>query len=201
MKQFFSALFWSVIILGAQSPFAAQPWDSVLTEAVGGTSTAVKFTGTVEAGFAPEGGGEKLVVKVIDSARVEVKVLAYSFTSPDIVAALIAARKRGVDVQVVVDYRNNITEDTHNKARRALALLVGARIPVQTVSAWQTQHSKVIVVDRRHVQTGSFNYSAVAVNRNSDNVLVLWDCPDLAKLYLEHWESRSARGETFAKKN
>ena len=41
----------------------------------------------------------------------------------------------------------------------------------------------------RHVQTGSYNYAASS-NKNSENVLVVWNDPPLAATYLQHWESR-----------
>lgn len=33
--------------------------------------------------------------------------MAYSFTAPDIMKALVAAKKRGVDVKIVIDERGN----------------------------------------------------------------------------------------------
>ena len=36
-----------------------------------------------------------------------------------------------------------------------------------------------------------------AAHKNSENVLVLWNNPSLAKIYLTHWESRFARGKDF----
>ncbi|GAE49335.1 endonuclease, partial [Xanthomonas arboricola pv. pruni str. MAFF 311562] len=56
-----------------------------------------------QVGFSPEGTGQGLVLDVIKTARSELRVMAYSFTAPDIAQALIAAKKRGVDVRVVVD--------------------------------------------------------------------------------------------------
>ncbi|MFT0173434.1 hypothetical protein ACLKMY_31310 [Paraburkholderia mimosarum] len=45
--------------------------------------------------------------------------MAYLFTSRTVVASLIAAHRRGVDVAVTVDYRNNIEEDRSGRARGA----------------------------------------------------------------------------------
>ena len=160
-----------------------------------GHSVVVAHNGRIEAAFSPEGGGEMLVLKVINSATREIRVLAYGFTSADVVEALLAAKKRGVDIQVAVDHRSNVTEDQSGKARHALTALVNAGILVRTVAAWPIQHSKTIVVDRAHVETGSYNYSAAAAIQNSENVLVIWDNPALANLYLQHWSSRFDRGE------
>ncbi|MBB9018883.1 hypothetical protein FSH73_024315, partial [Escherichia coli] len=36
---------------------------------------------------------------------------------------------------------------------------------------------------RKNVQTGSFNYTASAVSRNAENVLLIEDAPQLAEAY------------------
>lgn len=148
----------------------------------------------IQVAFSPEGGAEALVLKVIRSAEASIRLAAYSFTSPNVVRALIDAKRRGVDVAVVVDRRINGGETRSNAPREALNLLVNAGIPTRTVSAWTIHHDKFIVADGRHVQTGSFNYTASAAKRNSENVLVIWRNPDLAKNYLTHWQSRWVLG-------
>jgi len=57
-------------------------------------------------------------------------VLAYGFTSRSVSAALLHAKKRGVDVRVrvVVDHRQNFEDDRSGKARAALSALVLAGI-------------------------------------------------------------------------
>jgi phosphatidylserine/phosphatidylglycerophosphate/cardiolipin synthase-like enzyme len=45
----------------------------------------------------------------------------------------------------------------------------------------------VIVVDAESVEMGSFNYSDAAAHKNSENVLVNWRNPALAKVYLQHF--------------
>jgi len=145
---------------------------------------------TIEAGFSPEGGAEALVLKVIDSARTSVRLAGYSFTSPKVVRALLDAKRRGIDVAVVVDDRSN-----HAKvSQQALNLLVNASIPTRTVDRYAIHHDKYVVVDDRHVETGSFNFTTSAARRNSENVLVVWNNPALAKRYSQHWESRFAQG-------
>jgi len=147
-------------------------------------------TCAVEAGFSPEGSASALVLRAIGSARESIRLAAYLFTSPDIARALIAARRKGVDVQAVVD-----REGAKNAASRAaLNLLAGAGIPVRTVSGYAIHHDKYMVIDGATVQTGSFNYTAAAARDNSENVLLASACPALARQYLEHWQSRWRQG-------
>lgn len=129
---------------------------------------------SIQLAFSPHGGGEALVLSTIDSATRSIRLMAYSFTSPSVVRALLVAKKaRGVDVAVAVDYRNNMEEDRSGHARAALNALAYAHVPVRTVSIFPLQHSKFAVIDGRTVQTGSFNYSLQAARYNSENVLVL----------------------------
>ena len=144
----------------------------------------------IEVAFSPEAGAEALVFKVIGQARSEIRLAGYSFTSPAVVRHLIEAKRRGVDVRVVLDDRGN-----RGKANiAAMNLLVGADIPVRVNAAFAIHHDKYIVADRLHTETGSFNYSQAAAKSNSENVIVVWNNPDVAGQYLRHWESRWQRG-------
>lgn len=151
----------------------------------------------IETAFSPDGDSEALVVKVIHSAKKTIRLSAYSFTSPAVTRALIDAQRRGVDVAVVVDYKNNMIDDRSGKARIALNLLADAKIAVRTISSYPIHHDKFIIADALHVETGSFNYSASAANYNSENVLVVWNNPQVAASYLKHWNSRYEQGADY----
>lgn len=150
----------------------------------------ITYATTIETGFSPEGTALQLVLKTIETAQQEIRLMGYSFTSPEVVRALISAKRRGVDVKVVLDDKGN-----RGKASvAAMNLLAGAGIPVRTVSVYKIFHDKVIVADGRHTEVGSFNYSRAADRSNSENVLVVWNDPVVAQKYLNHWTSRWAQG-------
>ena len=151
-------------------------------------SIQVPAAGSIEVAFSPSEGSEQLVIKVVDSAKSELRILAYSFTSVPLVNALLRAKKRGVDVQLVADEKNNVQDDRYGKARAALSALVNAGIAVRTINAYPIHHDKVIVADRETVELGSFNYSDAAARRNSENVLVNWRNPKLAEVYTAHFK-------------
>lgn len=98
----------------------------------------------------------------------------------------LAAKKRSVDVRVVVDEKGN--KGKSNIA--ALNLLVNADIPTRTIATYAFHHDKFIVLDEKHVQNGSFNYSKAAAKSNSENVMVIWNNSELATSFLKHWQSR-----------
>jgi phosphatidylserine/phosphatidylglycerophosphate/cardiolipin synthase-like enzyme len=96
-----------------------------------------------------------------------------------------------------VDYKNNVSEDRSGKAKAALGTASTAGIQVRTISVYPIHHDKTIIVDGAHVETGSFNFSAAAANKNSENVIVLWNNPKLASIYMQHWERNWKQGEDY----
>lgn len=182
-------------VAGANS-FTAGLLDKV-RDTVTSEPTSAPDTQTVEVAFSPDGRGEALVLKVIRSAKKSIRLAGYTFTSPAVVRALTDAKQRGVDVAVVVDYKNNLVENRSNTSRQALNLLVNAGIPTRTVSLYPIHHDKYIVVDGLHVETGSFNYTTAAARRNSENVLVVWNNAAVAGQYIAHWQRRWEQGQQY----
>lgn len=148
----------------------------------------------IEHAFSPDDGAEALVLKVINTSASSIRLAAYSFNSPTIVAALLEAKKRGVDIKVLADAKRN----QRSNSMAALNALVQAGIPVRTISVYAMHHDKYIVADLRSVQNGSFNYSKDAATSNSENVIVLWNQPQLAASFLQHWENRWAKGVDYS---
>lgn len=173
--------------------FSAKPRLTATSQ----TSITLPSSGTLEVAFSPNEGSEELVTKVIDSARNQIRVLAYSFTSPAVASALLNAKRRGVDVKLVADAKNNTTQDSSDKAGAALSALVNAGIDVRTIDSYPIHHDKVIIVDRETVELGSFNYSSSAATRNSENVLVNWHNPQLAATYLKHFQRNFAQATVY----
>lgn len=167
-------------------------------------SVTIPATGEIEVAFSPNEGAEALVIKTIYSAKKEIRMLAYSFTSAPVVEALIRAKKRGVDVALVADEKSNVSDKEDGggrggkaKSRAALSALVNAGCDVRTISVYPIHHDKVIVVDRQTVELGSFNYSAAAANKNSENVLVNWNNPKLAEVYMQHFERNQRQATPY----
>ncbi|PRF98078.1 endonuclease [Burkholderia ambifaria] len=162
--------------------------------AAGATSpVGAAVTCAVDVGYSPEGTAEQLVLSSIERAQQSVRLAAYTFTSPAIARALVAAKHRGIDVAVLADAK----ESAKRTQQAALNVLVQASIPTRTISAYAIHHDKFIVVDGTAVETGSFNFSAAAARRNSENALLLTGCPDLARSYLNHWQSRWNQGVDY----
>jgi phosphatidylserine/phosphatidylglycerophosphate/cardiolipin synthase-like enzyme len=189
------------LALPGPAALARKPRGSLIESVANGYESNHSFevaaTGHIEVAFSPSEGSEALVIKVADSARSELRILAYSFTSAPVTAALLRAKKRGVDVRLVADEKNNVVDERSGKARAALSALVNAGVDVRTINAYPIHHDKVMVADRETVQLGSFNYSDAAARRNSENVLVNWHNPKLAAVYLGHFERNYRQARAF----
>lgn len=156
-------------------------------------SWTVQAQGTIEVAFSPDARAEQLVLKTIDSSKSTIRMAAYSFTSPTVAKSLLNAKRRGVDIKIVVDEKGNRSK----ASQAAMNLMVNAQIPVRTISTYAIHHDKYIVVDGKTVETGSFNYSKAAAKRNSENVIVIWNSPQIANRYLSHWLSRWEQGNNW----
>lgn len=162
------------------------------------TSAPIPSDARIETGFSPNGQALGLVLRTIGSAAETLDVMAYSFTSAEVTRALLQAAKRGVRVRVLVDYQHNLVKDKSGKPISALSALATAGADIRTVSKYAIFHDKVIIADKRHLQTGSFNYSQSAAQRNSENVIVLWNANETASQYAMHFESRWRQGDKFS---
>lgn len=147
---------------------------------------ATMAAASIDVGFSPEGSAQQLVIRTIDDAHESIRLMGYSFTSPEIVRALVAAKRRGVDVKIVVDDKGNRSK----ASQAAMNVVINAGIPLRTNSQYKIMHDKVIITDGQNVELGSFNYTRSAAESNSENALVVRSVPALAQTYLTHWQSR-----------
>ena len=140
--------------------------------------------------FSPRAGCTRAVLREIEHARKSIYVQAYSFTSRKIARALIAAWKRGVTVETILDRSN---EDSD---RSAASTLTEAGLAVEIDAAHRIAHNKLMIIDGETVVTGSFNFSKAARN-NAENLLVLRS-RTLAARYRANWQTHRAHSERLA---
>jgi phosphatidylserine/phosphatidylglycerophosphate/cardiolipin synthase-like enzyme len=143
----------------------------------------------VENYFAPKDGVSSHVVDWIDQASQSIDFLAFSFTSDDIGDAMIVRQQAGLPVRGVFENRN--AEGIGSEYER----LRKAKVSVLSDGNCYTMHHKVIIIDRRVVITGSYNFTARAEDANDENLLIL-DDPALAEAYLKEFERVYAQAQT-----
>ena len=161
------------------------------------TPPALPARGTVQVAFTPWDNAEAMIADGIRRAKHQILVQAYSFTSRTLAYALIAAKRRGVDVQVMAD-----REQTFSGESSRIPDLVQAGIPVVLDVRYQSAHNKVMVIDAGTVDaaviTGSYNWTYAAQNKNAENVLILRDNPDVANAYAANWRRHFADALPYA---
>jgi len=113
----------------------------------------------------------------IGRANHTIRAAVYSFTYDSLGDAIIAAKNRGVDVEVYID--NLYVSSTGSEYPKLLA--AGVSIKADTRSA--DMHHKFVVIDGAIIGTGSFNWSAAAENSNDENLIILRST-SIAQMYL-----------------
>lgn len=131
--------------------------------------------------FSPNGGCTEAIVGRIKSAKHSIRVMAYSFTSAPIAEAILAAKKRGVVVDIVLDK----SQASHQYSAATFLHNQGASPLIDGAHA--IHHNKVIVIDERVVVTGSFNFSAAAEKSNAENLIIFGDHKEIAAAYTEEF--------------
>jgi phosphatidylserine/phosphatidylglycerophosphate/cardiolipin synthase-like enzyme len=151
---------------------------------------------TMSAHFSPKGGCTETVVREIGRARREILVQAYSFSCPSIAEALVAARKRGVTVHILLDRSNE--KETYSE----LGSLEQHGMAVKIDATHAIAHNKIMLIDRKTIITGSFNFTRQAEQDNAENLLVIKGHPELAESYhlnfLAHDQHSQAPGAAAA---
>ncbi|WP_322777714.1 phospholipase D-like domain-containing protein, partial [Candidatus Megaera venefica] len=113
------------------------------------------------------------------------------FTSEKIIKALIEAKNRGVNVEVILD-RSNFQK----KKLDIIKLLHKHSIPVYQDNAKGIAHNKIMIIDNKKVITGSFNFTKNADYNNVENVVVLDDV-NVASKYTANWLHRLSNSTTI----
>jgi phosphatidylserine/phosphatidylglycerophosphate/cardiolipin synthase-like enzyme len=141
----------------------------------------VKATGTIDAYFSPHGGCTEAIVKEITSAKTEILVQAYSFTSKPIAKALVDARKRGVKIEVILD------RSQRSQKYSSADFVAHAGIPTYIDSVHAIAHNKIMIIDRSTLVTGSFNFTKAAEDKNAENLLIMKGNKALVDRYFQNF--------------
>lgn len=139
--------------------------------------------------FSPKGGCTDAIVGELKRARREVLVQAYSFTADPLTNELIEAKKRGVEVEVLLDKSNEVERysDLHILLEHGLAPLIDGHHAIA--------HNKIMIIDRRTLITGSFNFTNQAEHENAENLLVIKGRPDLIRAYRDNFMAHKAHSQ------
>jgi phosphatidylserine/phosphatidylglycerophosphate/cardiolipin synthase-like enzyme len=145
----------------------------------------------IEAAFTPGDDVSALIVRRIAKARASVQVQAYLFTDRKLAQALLAAMKRGVEVEIVGDAAQYEAGGLPSLGALHRA---GARVFLDASHA--AAHNKIVIVDAASdaatVITGSYNFTQAAQSKNAENVVVISGNRAVTDRFLANFEYHRA---------
>lgn len=118
------------------------------------------------------------LARLIRSAQSSIDIATYQFDLSNVLHALLDANKRGVHIRLVtdVDVLNNPREN------QLFQELKTAGIPIVGGNTKAIMHNKFMVVDKRTVWTGAWNFTLYDTYRYDNNGIVIHSA-DLARNY------------------
>ena len=109
------------------------------------------------------------IIQLVNNSKKYVYVPAFLITHEGLSQALINAKKRGVDVRLIIDATNS------SSRRSSVSLLRNVGIPVKVENYAGKMHSKSIIIDDKYIITGSMNFSNSGEKKNDENTLIIED--------------------------
>lgn len=126
----------------------------------------------------PEAG----LVSAVGKAKTYFYGAFYEISSPRVVEALVAARKRGVEVKLVAEHDTMRKEK--GKGRRFMKGMEEAGIEIMTDPSRRRglMHNKFAVIDGTCLWTGSYNATVNDAVKNNNSAILIYSQP-LAEIY------------------
>ncbi len=121
------------------------------------------------------------ILPLINSAQKYIYIPAFLITEKNMTSALIAAKRRGVDVKIIIDAVNARGKSSKHKILRNNGILV------KTENYAGKLHSKSIIIDDKYVVIASMNFSHSGNTKNDENLIVLKNS-DAAIFYRKFFE-------------
>lgn len=138
--------------------------------------------------FSPRGECQAAIVNTIADATKTIEVAAYAFSNKRIAKALYNARKRNVNVRIVVDRKQPTTHYS------ILDDLVDHGLYVRIDRRESLMHMKSMIIDRRILIAGSYNFTEGAQQRNAEILTIIKSKAVAAKAtanWQSHWDHSS----------
>ena len=135
------------------------------------------WSATVEVYYGPDDAPLDRLTTLYRQATRYLYVAVYGLTSPRAVEAMVAAKKRGVDVRLITDLKR--IEDV--KQRTALHTLQLAGIPILVNTHDGLMHLKQVVIDDEVNASGSMNHTTSGNRYNDERLDVITDHAITAK--------------------
>ncbi|MCM8821194.1 MAG: phospholipase D-like domain-containing protein [Candidatus Omnitrophica bacterium] len=141
------------------------------------------------------------VIELIEGAKTSINVIMYSMVwydkypdspSNKLIKLLCDASKRKINVTVILNRdKKNDSETQKNKTAAEKFQKAGVKVIYDSLE--QTTHAKILIIDRRFVVIGSFNWSYYSLEKNNETAVVV-DSTEIAEYFLKYFNSIAVRG-------
>ena len=125
------------------------------------------------------------IIPFVKNSKKNIYIPIFYLTHKELINALIEAKRRNVDVYILMD----ATSANHRSSK--VDLLRKNKIKVKVENMAGKMHTKAMVIDEKYVILGSMNYSYSGVNKNDENTLILKNeqiAKDIINYFMYNWE-------------
>ncbi|MFI0435776.1 MAG: phosphatidylserine/phosphatidylglycerophosphate/cardiolipin synthase family protein [Parachlamydiaceae bacterium] len=120
------------------------------------------------------------LIELIRQAKKSIKIAMFTWTRPDLAQEVIAAAKKGIDVEIVIDRYSGKGAST-----TVVKLLQKHHIPIHLSTGNKLMHHKLAVIDDEILINGSTNWTHAAFEENDDYFTVLYPLKSNQKVKIE----------------
>ncbi len=117
--------------------------------------------------FSPGTCCEDNIIRLANESKEKIEVVIYSITNVKILNALLAAKKRGVVIKVIVD-----TLQSSGK-KSLVKYMVNADFDIRFNTSFKIEHNKFGIFDGKFMVVGSYNWTNAATSANSENCIIV----------------------------
>jgi phosphatidylserine/phosphatidylglycerophosphate/cardiolipin synthase-like enzyme len=182
-------------LLRLASPEAAQAYrnvfDEMFSEKLFGPDRSIHYSVPVkltientdlEIFFSPEDKPASRIIELVQGAEHSIHFMAYNFTSNEIGEAVMERAQAGVGVSGIMD-EGQVRSSQGTEYDPFIQTGLDVRLDGNENGL---MHHKVLIIDRKIVITGSYNFTASAEESNDENVVIIFN-PEVAELYYQEY--------------
>jgi len=114
----------------------------------------------------------------------------FVLSEDDLIEEIINAKKRRVDVKILLDWEG--VEGGYTRETRLRKSGIDVRIAKKRENA--NMHNKFAVIDGKVVITGSYNWTRNAEELNDENLLIIKDEPEISKKFTDYFLKKFKEG-------
>ena len=122
-----------------------------------------------EALFSCQDNVQQALIEAIKDETKQIKIAIFNFTSKEIAQALLKAKRRGIDIQIITD------ESSAKEKYSKIPLLFNRGMPIHIFQGKSGKMHNKFAIFSDKLWTGSFNFTKSAQKINQENVVIIYE--------------------------